>query len=112
MSEMINVCRASNWSAVVCATRPDIIEAYQYLCNRLTCGKKGIEHALIRQKFWVLGAQYVADFLLSWRAIRAMDAAEEGEHTEQQLMRLLIPMAKWRTAEQSVYSVRECMELM
>src|SRR5699024_9027517 len=34
------------------------------------------------------------------------------DHTEQQLMRLLIPMAKWRTAEQSVYSVRECMELM
>lgn len=112
MTEMINISRAYNSSAAVAGSRRAIIEAYQYLCHRITFGKKAIEHALIRQKFWELGAQYVADFLLSWRAIRAMDAAEEGDHTEQQLMRLLIPMAKWRTAEQSVYSVRECMELM
>src|SRR5699024_4915545 len=112
MTEMINISRTYNAVAAVAGTRRAIIEAYQYLSHRITFGKKAIEHALIRQKFWELGAHYVADFLLAWRAIRAMDAAEEGDESARQLMRMLIPMAKWRTAEQSVYSVRECMELM
>nr|NIT56726.1 acyl-CoA dehydrogenase [Fodinibius sp.]NIV11686.1 acyl-CoA dehydrogenase [Fodinibius sp.]NIY25309.1 acyl-CoA dehydrogenase [Fodinibius sp.] len=42
----------------------------------------------------------------------AMDAAETGEEDEQHLLRMITPMAKWRTAENAVYSVRECMELM
>ncbi|MCW9706702.1 acyl-CoA dehydrogenase family protein [Fodinibius salsisoli] len=112
MAEMINISRTYNAIAAIGGTRRAIVEAYQYLNHRLTFGKRAIEHALIRQKFQELGALYVGDFLLAWRAIRAMDAAEEGAQDEQQLMRLLVPMAKWRTAEQSVYIVRECMELM
>lgn len=112
MTEMINISRTYNSVAALAGSRRAIVEAYQYLEHRITFGKKATEHALIRRKFHELGAQYVADFLLVWRAIRAMDAAEKGNKSEQQLMRMLIPMAKWRSAEQAVYAVRECMELM
>ncbi|MDZ7715071.1 MAG: acyl-CoA dehydrogenase family protein [Balneolaceae bacterium] len=66
----------------------------------------------MRQKFHELGAKFLGDFLLVWRAIRAMDDTEQGSEEAQHLMRMIIPMAKWWSARQSVYSVRECMELM
>lgn len=112
MAEMINISRTYNSVAAVAGSRRAIIEAWQYLNHRIIFGKRATEHALIRQKFHELGSRWLADFLLVWRAIRAMDAAEQGSEEEQQLMRILVPMAKWRSAEQSVYMVRECMELM
>lgn len=112
MAEMINISRTYNSVAAVAGSRRAIIEAWQYLNHRIIFGKRATEHPLIRQKFHELGSRWLADFLLVWRAIRAMDAAEQGSEDEQQLMRILVPMAKWRSAEQSVYMVRECMELM
>lgn len=112
MAEMINISRTYNSVAAVAGSRRAIIEAWQYLNHRIIFGKRATEHALIRQKFHELGSRWLADFLLVWRAIGAMDAAEQGSEEEQQLMRILVPMAKWRSAEQSVYMVRECMELM
>jgi alkylation response protein AidB-like acyl-CoA dehydrogenase len=112
MAEMINTSRTYNCVAALAGSRRAVIEAWEYLNHRITFGKKATEHALIRQKFHELGALFVADFLLVWRAIRAMDAAEQGDEEAQQLLRILVPMAKWRSAEHAVYIVRECMELM
>ena len=112
MTEMINISRTYNSVAAIAGMRRALIEAYQYLNHRIIFEKRGTEHALIRTKFHELGARYIADFLLVWRAIRATDAAEEGNEAEKELMRILIPMAKWRSAEDGVIMVRECMELM
>lgn len=112
MAEMINISRTYNSIAAIGGIRRALIEAYEYLNHRILFDKKAVEHALIRRKLHELGAKYIADFLLVWRAIRATDAAETGQETERQLMRMLIPMAKWKSAEDSVYMVRECMELM
>lgn len=112
MAKMINISRTYNSIAAIGGIRRAITEAWQYLNHRITFGKKAAEHALIRQKFHELGSRYIADFLLVWRAIRAMDATEQGDEAEQELMRILVPMAKWKSAEESVYIVRECMELM
>jgi len=112
MTEMINISRLYNSVAAVGGMRRALIEAWQYLQHRVTFGERAVNHALIRQKFHELGARYLADFLLVWRAIRAMDAAEQGDEDEKSLMRILVPMAKWKSAEDSVYLVRECMELM
>lgn len=112
MAEMINISRTYNSVAAIGGIRRAIIEAWQYLNHRITFGKKAVEHALVRQKFHELGSRYIADFLLVWRAIRSMDATEQGDEAEQELMRILVPMAKWKSAEESVYIVRECMELM
>ena len=112
MAEMINMSRLYNAVAAVGAMRRGIAEAWQYLSFRTTFGKTVTNHALIRDNFYELGSKYVAGFLLVWRTIRAMDAAENGDEDEKRLMRILIPMAKWWTAEQSVYTVRACMELI
>ncbi len=112
MTEMINISRLYNAVAAVAGIRRAITESYEYLNHRITFGKKAVEHALIRQKFHEIGSLYLSDFLLTWRAIRAMDNAEQGNQKEKELMRILIPMAKWSSAEQAVYIVRECMELM
>ncbi|NBC03331.1 MAG: acyl-CoA dehydrogenase [Bacteroidetes bacterium] len=112
MAEMINMSRLYNAVAAIAAMRRGIAEVWQYLSFRTTFGKTVTHHALIRDNFYEIGSKYVAGFLLVWRAISAMDAAENGEEDEKQLMRILIPMAKWWTAEQSVHTVRACMELM
>jgi len=112
MTRMINISRNYNSVAAVAGTRRALIEAWQYLNHRITFGKRAVNHTLIREKFYELGSKYLADFLLVWRALRAMDASEMGKHREQQLLRMITPMAKWWSAELSVYAVRECMELM
>lgn len=112
MAQMINISRNYNSMAALAGMRRAIVEAWQYLNHRKTFGKRAVEHALIREKFYELGANYIGNFLLVWRAIKAMDAAESGDEDEQQLLRIITPMSKWWLAEQTVYSVRECMELM
>ncbi len=112
MAQMINISRNYNSVAALAGNRRAIIEAWQYLNHRNTFGKRAVEHALVREKFHELGSQYLANFLLVWRGLLAMDAAETGNEDEQHLLRMITPMAKWWSAEQSVYSVRECMELM
>lgn len=112
MAEMINMSRLYNAVAAIAGMRRAIVEVWQYLNHRVTFGKKAVEHPLIRQKFHELGSLYIAGFLLTWRAIRAMDAAENGDKQQEILLRILTPMAKWWTAEKSVEIVRDCMELM
>src|SRR5699024_9060967 len=111
-AEMINVSRTYNAVASLAAMRRAVIEAWQYLNHRKTFGKRVSGHALVRQKFHELSAQYFADVLLTWRTINAFDSAESGDRSEKQLLRMLVPMAKWQLAESGVYMVRECMELM
>lgn len=112
MAEMINISRNYNSVAALAAHRRAIIEAWQYLNHRKTFGKRAVEHALIRENYLDLGSKYLADFLLVWRGLQAMDAAETGDEQEQHLLRMITPMAKWWSAENGVYGVRECMELM
>lgn len=112
MTDMINMSRLYNSVGALAAARRAMIESWQYLNHRVIFGKRAVEHALIRQKFHELGSLHLANFLLVMRTIRAMDAAESGDEREQQVLRILIPMAKWWSAETAIYMVRESMELM
>jgi acyl-CoA dehydrogenase len=49
---------------------------------------------------------------MTWRAIQALDKADNGDKKEASLLRLLTPMIKKESAEAGVYIVRESMELM
>lgn len=112
MVEMINISRLYNSVAALSNSRRTLIEAYQYLHFRKTFGKTAIEHALIRTKLTELGALNVANFYLVWRAVKALDKADNGDEHEAQLFRLINPMAKKWSAETGVYIARESMELM
>jgi len=112
MADMINLSRLYNALTAVADTRRALIEAYQFLAARDTFAKQALDHALIREKLLELGSRYLGDFYLVWRAIRALDRADNGDERETALLRLLTPMVKKCTAENAVYSVRESMELM
>jgi acyl-CoA dehydrogenase len=112
MTEMINLSRMYNSVAALAGGRRALVEAWQFLSFRESFGKIALEHALVRAKFWELGALHLASFHLVWRAIEAMDAAEKGNEHEAELLRFLTPMVKRDSAELAVYLCRESMELM
>jgi acyl-CoA dehydrogenase len=112
MVEMVNLSRLYNSVAALSISRRALIEAFQYLNARKTFGKTAIEHALVRTKLTELGALNVANFYLVWRAIKALDHADNGDEQEAQLFRIINPMAKKWSAEKGVYITRESMELM
>jgi acyl-CoA dehydrogenase len=112
MAEMINLSRMYNSVAALAGGRRALIEAYQFLNFRKTFGKCAMEHALVRAKLWELSSLHTASFYMVWRAIQAMDRAEQGDQEEAHLLRLLTPMVKRESAEIAVYLCRESMELM
>jgi hypothetical protein len=67
---------------------------------------------MVQEKLMELGLLYQQNFYLTFRAIAALDGADNGNETESGLVRLLTPMTKKFTAEKSVYLIRECMELI
>jgi acyl-CoA dehydrogenase len=112
MTDMINLSRLYNSIAALSGARRALIEAYNFNLYRESFGKTAIEHTLIKNKFFELGSLNVANFYLTWRAVEALDKADNGDENEKQLGRLLTPMVKKWSAEKAVYITRESMELM
>jgi len=112
MTDMINLSRIYTAMSSLAGSRRAIVEAYQFLNHRNTFGKNAMDHALIRDKFRKIGSLYVANFYLVWRAVRALDSAENGNVEEGQLLRIITPMIKKQVSEDGVYLTRESMELM
>lgn len=112
MTDMINMSRLYNALTAVAATRRALIEVWQYLNHRVVFDKKAVDHPLIREKFHELGSLHIANFHLVWRTIESLDRLEAGSKKQRDAYRMLVPMAKWWSAETAVYVVRECMELM
>lgn len=112
MTDMINLSRLYNSIGAIATMRRALIEAYQFLSFRTSFGTNALNHALVRTKFTELAALYHANFYLTWRTVKALDAADNGNETEEELLRFLTPMTKKATAAAGVYSIRESMELM
>jgi len=110
MTDMINLSRLYNSVTASGIIRRVLIEAYQYLSYRKTFGKIALEHSLVRDKLAELAALHQANFYLTWRTIRALDAADNGDEKAGHLVRLLTPMLKKETAFDAVYACRESME--
>ncbi|MGM0581407.1 MAG: acyl-CoA dehydrogenase family protein [Bacteroidota bacterium] len=112
MTDMINLSRLYNSIAALSGARRALVEAYNFNLFRKSFGKTAIEHTLIKEKLFELGSLNVANFYLTWRAIEALDKADNGNENEKHLGRLLTPMVKKWSAEKAVYITRESMELM
>ncbi|MCC5921034.1 MAG: hypothetical protein LAT68_12635 [Cyclobacteriaceae bacterium] len=104
---MVNLSRLYNSAA-----RRALTESYLFLTRRKTFGKVALEHPLVRKKLQKLFALNIGQFYLTWKAIDTLDQADNGDNEAAQLIRFLTPMAKRYTAENSVFLVRESMELM
>tara|TARA_B100000508_G_scaffold141026_1_gene145252 strand:+ start:24480 stop:26159 length:1680 start_codon:yes stop_codon:yes gene_type:complete len=112
MTDMINLSRLYNAVAAISCARRALIEAFTFNSYRTSFNNTALDHALIRDKFWELGALHVAGFYLTWNTIEMLDKADNGDAKAKELNRLLTPMTKKWTAEKGVYIVRESMELM
>ena len=112
MADMVNLSRLYNASAALSFMRRALIEAFQFLSHRKTFGKTALEHALVRDKLAELGSMYARNFYLTWHCILTLDRADYGDEYASQLIRFLTPMVKKATAQDCVYLIRECMELM
>jgi len=112
MTDMINLSRLYNATASLAQMRRALIEAYQFLKYRNTFGQQAIHHAMIRAKLTELSSIYLANFYMTWHAVKVLDKADNGDEKAAQLLRLLTPMLKKTAAEAGVYVIRESMELM
>jgi len=112
MADMVNLSRIYTAMGSLAGSRRSIIESYQFLNQRQSFGKPTMEHALVREKFREVGSMYVANFYMVWRAIKALDNAENGDSKAEHVLRLLTPMIKKSVSEEGVYMAREAMELM
>lgn len=110
MSQMINLSRLYNSVTASGIIRRVLIEAYEYLSFRKTFGKIALEHALVRDKMAELAAINQANFYFTWRTIKSLDDADNGDKKSMHLSRILTPMLKKSTAFDSVYACREVME--
>ncbi len=112
MTEMINLSRLYNSVAAIAAHRRAIIEAWQHLAFRSLFGKDALNHALIQEDFYYLGAEWLADFAITFKAVELLDLADHGNEHAQSLCRILIPICKYITADNAFKGIQKSMELM
>ncbi|MGB1206815.1 MAG: acyl-CoA dehydrogenase family protein [Chitinophagales bacterium] len=112
MADMINLSRLYNSIVATAFMRRALIESYQFLSFRISFGKNALNHALIRKKLEEIGSMYIANFYMTFKAVKLLDKADNGDRKSAEILRLLTPMLKKCTAEIGVYVIRESMELM
>lgn len=112
MTEMINLSRLYNSVAAVAAHRRAIIEAWQHLAYRSLFGKDALSHLLIQEDFYQLGAEWLADFAITFKAVELLDLADNGNEHAQSLCRILIPICKYITADNAYKGIQKSMELI
>ncbi len=108
--EVINLTRLYNATASLAGLRRALLEALRYGAERQAFGQRLWELPLWRAGMADLVAEHLGALLLTFGAVRALDAAEAGDTTAMKEVRLLIPIAKALTGKLAVFGVSECME--
>ncbi|MFC6784721.1 acyl-CoA dehydrogenase family protein [Halobaculum halobium] len=126
MAEMMNYERLTNATGALGVMGRALLEAKAHAANREAFGKRLDDHALMRRDLAELTVEYEGAATFSFEAARwyneykrAGDEATEnpaadGEDTDRafKLMRVLVPVAKYRTARDSVGVASYCMEVL
>ena len=110
MAEMINLSRLYNAVASVAGLRRALLEALAYGAERRAFGQRLWHLPLWRAGMADLMAEHLGALLLTFAAVRALDAAESGDGAAAKEVRLLIPLAKALTGKLGVFGVSEAME--
>jgi acyl-CoA dehydrogenase len=110
MAEMINLTRLYNAAASLAGLRRALLEALAYGWERRAFGERLWDLPLWRAGMADLVAEHLGALVLTFAAVRALDAAEAGDPTAIKEVRLLIPLAKAITGKLAVFGVSECME--
>jgi acyl-CoA dehydrogenase len=114
MAEMMNYCRLSNASAAIAHMGRTLLAAKVRAADREAFGDVLQEYPLMRRDLVEMTVDYEAATAFTFEAARLMDRREaEGDDSDAyRLMRLLIPIAKYRTAEMAVEGTGYAMEIL
>ncbi|WP_435194447.1 acyl-CoA dehydrogenase family protein [Natronomonas sp. EA1] len=114
MAEMMNYERLTNATGALGIMGRGLLEAKVHAANREAFGSTIQEYPLLRRDLAELTTDYEAAAAFAFEAARLMDAREEAgdDSSEYKLMRLLVPIAKYKTARMSVETASYCMEVL
>ncbi|UIP01354.1 acyl-CoA dehydrogenase family protein (plasmid) [Halobaculum sp. CBA1158] len=125
MAEMMNYERLTNATGAVGVMGRALLEAKVHAANREAFGSRLDEHALMRRDLAEMTVEYEGAATFAFEAARWYNAHERGEGDDRdgdrngddvdrafKLMRLLVPIAKYRTARDSVGIASYCMEVL
>lgn len=112
VATLLNVTRLYNSVCAVSSLRRGLDLAWDYARRRTAFGKPLIEQPLHLRTLAELEIEHAGAFLLTFRAGELLGREETGiaGEADQQLLRLLTPLAKLETARQAVAGTSEVIE--
>lgn len=112
MAQMLNLSRLYN-AVVSCGViGRGVLEARAYAERRIVFGKRVIDHALAREAFDGLEAEYAGALALVLDAVQAIDEADAGDADAGKRLRALTPLVKLFTGKLAVAAVSEALEAL
>ena len=116
MAEMMNFERLTNATGAVGVMGRALLEAKVRAANREAFGATIDEYPLMRRDLVDMAVDYEAAAVFSFEAARVYDERERTEAVSgddaYQLMRLFVPVAKYRTARMAVETTSYAMEVL
>nr|WP_233265200.1 acyl-CoA dehydrogenase family protein [Halomarina oriensis] len=116
MTEMLNFERLSNAAASVGIIGRCLLEAKVYAADREAFGSTIDQHPLLRRDLTEMATDYEAASAFVFAASRLLDeyrASDDGHESDAfRLLRLLVPIAKLRTARESVDTASYACEVL
>ena len=111
MMAALGCSRVHNAMAAAGTMHRSYLEALHWAKNRVTFGKPLIERPMIQKRILDIATQWKAGTALAFEAARSYDDAQtDPKHAS--WMRLTTALAKFKTAEQSVWCAQKALELV
>jgi acyl-CoA dehydrogenase len=112
ITEMLNFERLSNAAASVGIMGRCLLESKVQAANREVFGQTIDQFPLMRRDLVEMAVDYEAATAFVFETARLFDAAEEGDDASRRLLRLLVPIAKYRTAREAVDTASYACEVL
>ncbi|MCT9096558.1 acyl-CoA dehydrogenase family protein [Haloarchaeobius sp. HME9146] len=113
MTDMLNLERLSNASASVAIMGRCLLEAKIHAANREAFGSPIQEYPLMKRDLVDMAVDHEAAVAYTFEAGRVLSRRErDGDEDAYRLMRVLVPIAKSRTARMSVDTASYAMEIL
>ncbi|SDN09787.1 acyl-CoA dehydrogenase [Halogranum gelatinilyticum] len=112
MSAMLNAERLYNSMSSCGVMGRALLESKVHAANREVFGRRLDEHPLLRRDLVVMAVDHEAALAFTFEAVAAFHRRQRGDDDEaHRLMRLLVPVAKYRTARMAVDTASYAMEI-
>ena len=112
MMEALGFSRLHNAFAAAGLQRRAFLEAMSYCTNRTAFGERLTEMPMVQDEILKIMVPLEAGLALALEAARALDASHADPAAEPSWLRLLIALAKYRTAEDANVACRTAIEVM